>query len=71
MGSLLIVIRPPRLDCFPGFFQRFEPVHVQVTCPPNPDPVPMRVPTGRGAAQETLEDEADKAFGGTDRDQAA
>lgn len=42
-----------------------------LTCPPNPDPAPMRVPTDPGRVQETLEDEADEAFGGADRDQAA
>ena len=44
---------------------------VPVACPPNPDPPTMRVSTGRGTTQETLEDEADKAFGGADREQAA
>ena len=43
----------------------------QVTCPPKPDPPTMRVPTDPGRVPETLEDEADKAFGGIDRDQAA
>ena len=46
-------------------------LRVPVTCPPNPDPAPMRVPTDPGGVQETLEDEADEAFGGADRDQAA
>jgi hypothetical protein len=31
----------------------------------------MRVPAGPGVVQETLDDEADKAFGGADRDEAA
>ena len=48
-----------------------EHVVVVVTCPPKSDPATMRVPTGRGSAQETLDDEADKAFGGTDCVQVA
>ena len=39
------------------------PRQIRVTCPPKPDPATMRVPAGRGSVQETLEDEADKAFG--------
>ena len=42
-----------------------------LTCPPNPDPPTMRVPTAAGSGLETLDHEADKAFGGTDRDEAA
>lgn len=41
-----------------------------LTCPPNPDPGAMRVPMDPGWVMETL-DEANEAFGGTDRDQAA
>ena len=44
---------------------------VVMTCPPNPDPATMRVPTAAGSGQETLDHEADKAFGGADREQAA
>lgn len=36
-----------------------------LTCPPNPDPAPMRVPRAAGCGQETL-DEANKAHGRTD-----
>lgn len=39
--------------------------------PPNPDSATMRVPSAAGCVQETLEDEADKTFGGADREQAA
>lgn len=42
-----------------------------VTCPPNPDPGAMRVPMDPGRVQEALEDEAGKAYSGTDRDQTA
>jgi len=45
--------------------------HRAVTCPTNPDSVPMRVPMGHGLALETLDDEADEAYTGTDREQAA
>ena len=48
---------------------RARPVHL--ACPPNPDPGAMRVPRGHGMARETLDDEADQTFGGTDRDQVA
>ncbi len=42
-----------------------------VACPPIPDPVPMRVPTGRGTALETPENEANKTFGRIDHQQVA
>jgi hypothetical protein len=42
-----------------------------MACPPNPDPVAMRAPMDPGRVQEALEDEADEAHTGTDRDQAA
>jgi len=38
--------------------------------PPNPDPPPVTVPTGRGSALETPVDQTDEALGGTDREQA-
>lgn len=37
-----------------------------LTCPPNPDPVPMRVPLAAGCGLETLDRETDEAFGGAD-----
>lgn len=40
-----------------------------VTCTPNPDPEPMRVPSAAIRGQETLEYEADETFIGTGRDQ--
>lgn len=51
--------------------KRVERRAVSVTCPPNPDPGAMRVPMDPGEVQEALEDEADEAHTGTDRDQAA
>lgn len=39
-----------------------------LTCRPNPAPATMRVPMVTGIGQETLENEADEIFGGTDRE---
>jgi hypothetical protein len=40
-------------------------------CPPYSDPPTMRVPLAAGRGWETLDHEANQAFGGTDREQAA
>ena len=45
--------------------------YVSVTCSPKPDPCAMRVARDPGGVQEALEDEADEAHTGTDREQAA
>jgi hypothetical protein len=37
--------------------------------PPNPDPPTTSVPSAAGCGSDTLDQDADKAFGGTDRDQ--
>ena len=41
-----------------------------MTCPPNPDPAPMRAPSAAGCGQETL-DEANPTHARTDRREAA
>lgn len=51
--------------------RKAQACELELPLPPKPDPATMRVPMGRGSARETLDPEANKALGETDREHAA